>query len=400
MKVLFLTSWYPTSERIYAGVFVREHARAIRAAGHDVVVIHLMENARGARGRWRMEEEADPELAQGIPTFRVQTVRIPLPGLSCPLNVYGAMRAYRRVRAGGFEPDVIHAHVFDAGVAAVLAGRLFGPKVVVTEHWTCFSEGTLGRVGRWKARFAFGRAAAVLPVSAYLRDAIASYGIRADFRVVGNAVDPRLFYPARRRRRPGRKRIVFVGSLDNTPHKGFPDLLDALDILNGRRGDWQLDVVGEGPARGDHESRVASSSLAAHVAFHGPLTKREVGDMMRASDMLVLPSRFENLPCVIIEAMACGLPVVATRVGGIPELVSELEGVLVPPGDVPALVDALDSVLSGSEAFDRERIASSALARFGLDAVGAQLTEVYESVCRPAQARSQVGPSSGRRPGC
>ena len=125
VNVLFFTSWYPTSDFTYGGVFVREHAKAVREAGHRIVVIHLA----GPRpdldaGVWKMEEELDPSLVgrdRGVP-------RIPpsvgVRSASYPLYLWSAMRAYRRLLGSGFRPNVIHAHVYGAGVpAAIVAGR-------------------------------------------------------------------------------------------------------------------------------------------------------------------------------------------------------------------------------------------------------------------------------------
>ena len=136
MKVLFITNWYPTHDFSYGGVFVREHARAVAAAGNEVVVLHLARASKECRGLWKMEEELDPELREGIPAYHVFHRMLRLRGTSYPLYLYSAIKAFRRLRANGFEPDVIHAHIYDAGVPAVMIGKRNGIPVVATEQFT------------------------------------------------------------------------------------------------------------------------------------------------------------------------------------------------------------------------------------------------------------------------
>jgi glycosyltransferase involved in cell wall biosynthesis len=394
MKILFVTRWYPSPSHRYAGVFVREHAKAVRAAGHEVAVLHLPGEPGDGRKPWQMIEETDATLTEGIPTYHVycRAVSVPRLGRVSKLSTnwryaWSGYRAARRIRARGFRPDVIHAHVFTTGLPAVSIARLFRRPLVITEHSTAFPRQTLGRGARRVAAFVFGRAARVLPVCAFLQRAIEAYGIKARFDIVPNAVDTALFFPADsaaavpagRKPRPAR-RLLFVGSLEEAHHKGFPELVEALAMLHRRRTDWRLEVAGDGPTRPDYERLVAATGLQDAVVFRGRMSKIDIAALMRASDLFVLPSRFENLPCVIIEAMASGLPVVSTTVGGIPEMVSDGDGILVPPQDPAALADALDRALSNLASFDRAAIAARARERFSLEAVGTQLQAVYEDV--------------------
>ena len=100
MKVLFITNWYPTHDFSYGGVFVREHARAVAAAGNEVVVLHLARASKECRGLWKMEEELDPELREGIPAYHVFHRMLRLRGASYPLYLYSAIKAFRRLRVG------------------------------------------------------------------------------------------------------------------------------------------------------------------------------------------------------------------------------------------------------------------------------------------------------------
>lgn len=382
MKVLFITNWYPTRDYSYGGIFVREHAKAVAAAGNEVVVLHTARSSKRCRGLWKMEKELDPELSEGIPAYHVYHRSLRLRGASYPLYLWSTIKAFRRLRADGFEPDVIHAHVYDAGVPAVMIGKRNGIPVVVTEQFSGFPRRTLGRAEALKARFAFERAARVLPVSLYLQRAISEYGIKAQFELVPNVVDTSLFSPADRKAdKTDQKRLIFVGNLEASHIKGFPTLLDALAELKKRRCDWRLDVIGTGPARPEYEARALGAGLQESVFFHGTKRKREVAEMMSTADVFVLPSRYDNMPCAVVEAMASGLPVVSTLVGGIPEMVTEDAGILVPRDDPLALADGLDAVLSNLDSYDRAALAASAGSRYSLEAVGAQLQTIYESVC-------------------
>ena len=381
MKVLFITNWYPTRDFGYGGVFVREHAKAVRAAGNEVVVLHLARASKECRGLWKMEEELDPELSEGIPAYHVYHRAMPLRGTSYPLYLRSAIKAFRRLRAGGFVPDVIHAHVYDAGVPAVMIGKRNGIPVVITEQFTGFPRRTLNRAAVRKARYAYRNADRALPVSMHLQRSIEAYGIEAKFEIVPNVADTSMFFTATRKpEKADEKRMIFVGNLEPSQHKGYPTLLEALTLLGNRRSDWRLDVVGEGPERPEYQRRTEAAGLSGAVAFHGAKPKREIAEMMRGSDLFVLPSRFDNLPCVVVEALSSGLPVVSTTVGGIPEMVYDGAGILVPPDDPPALADALDSVLSNLDSYDRVNIAAEARGRYSLEAVGAQLQTIYESV--------------------
>ena len=414
MRVLFLTSWYPSAAAPYSVPFVREHARALRAAGVDVAVLHVPPERVGGLRLWRFDRETSPEATAGLATYRMTSRSIRVPGLrrlgywlDYGIYVLGAVVAVARLRRRGFRPDLIHASIFEAGAVGIVLGRVFGIPVVVTEHSTIFPRKALGPGMVKRARFAFGRAARVMPVSQALRESIEAYGIPARFEVVPNAVDAGLFHPEPNgspepaeipalTATAGPQRLLFVGRLESTEHKGFSTLVEAMTLLRACRPDIHLDVVGSGESEAEQRARVEAAGLADLVTFHGSRAKPTIADMMRAASVFVLPSRIETQGVVLLEAMMCGLPVVSTRVGGIPEVVSAEDGVLVEPRDPQALAAALEAVLSGEVAFDRAGIAARATSRFSLETVGSRFTEIYADVMRE---RSAPGAASGRTQG-
>ena len=358
MNVLFLTFTYPTPEDPTAGIFVREHARA--AARHaNVAVVHLH---RGG-GSYAIEDVPDED-------FRTLRVRYPRSAFAYPRHFAGALAATRRLRREGFEPDLIHAHVFLAALPPLLLRPAFRVPVVVSEHWSVFLPEDpleLSRPVLAAARAALPRAAAVLPVSEALRAGMEAHGIRARYEVVPNAFDPELFHPGE----ASGSRLLTVGGLYEA--KRLDVLLEALTLLPRGVG---LDVVGDGPLRERYEAMSVSLGLEHAVTFHGYRPKEEVARMMREAAAFVLASDFETGSCVLIEAAASGAPIVSTAAGATSEIVAATGGLLAERGDPLSLAARIAEALAGTT--DREEVARRARERYGLVRVGEQLRAVYE----------------------
>ncbi|HKA53939.1 MAG TPA: glycosyltransferase [Candidatus Binatia bacterium] len=388
-KVLFLTNWYPTKEEPVKAVWVREQAKAVRLYD-EVRVLHCAGSDSTLRQRWRGEPETDESLRESVPTYRVWYRPFPLPYASYLVYLWAICRAFRQLVDGGFRPDIIHVHVYDAGGPAVLLGKLNRIPVVVTEHFSSFPRRLLGRLDVAKAWLAFRWAHVVIPVSQALQQAIEHYGLHARFQVIPNVADTTLFSPRPHPRKAlSPKRILFVGQL--APVKGVPYLLHALALLGRKRADWHLDIVGDGAARAEYERLAADLRLGEKVTFHGLQTRQGVADFMRRADLYVLSSLWENCSTSAAEALATGVPILATRCGGTEEFIGEEVGLLVPPGDADALCRGLDSMLENLRLYSCQQIARYARDRFSPELVGAQLHAVYQSLtpARPAGSASR-----------
>lgn len=375
-KALFLTASYPVPRQPLLGIFVKEHARAAAGAGVDVAVAHL-DRREGSRRLFELEDVDDPE----FPTVHAGYPRSPAL-LSYAGNLAAAIAAYRRLRRRGFDPDVIHAHFFLAGVPAVLLGRALRKPVVVTEQWSVFlpsDPASLSPLMRRAAKFAFERAEAVLPVSEALRDGIRALGVRATFHVVPNVVDAERFHPAGASDRNGAPRtLIGVGGLYEA--KGWEFLIEAVSLLTRTRRDFRVEIVGDGQLRSRYEELVRRRGLADLVTFHGWVPKDEVPRLLRAADFFVLTSRYDSNPCAVIEALASGLPVVATAVGGIPDLVGDGMGLLAEPQDPESIARRIATALDEEHRWDRAAIARTARERYGAEHVGRRLAEIYDEV--------------------
>ncbi len=321
------------------------------------------------------------DIEDGLRVLRLRHRPVPLPRAGSALTVLGLSAALSRLRRGGFAPDVLHAHTLEAAIAAVVLGRLHRIPVVVSEHWSGFPLGTLTPWQRVLARGVFEAADAVCPVSQSLRRAIEPYAPGARMQVVGNVVDTSLFAPpADGRPAPdGPVRLLAVALLSDK--KGLAVLLDALARRAAAgRSPVALDIVGDGPERSALDARARELGLDGTVRFHGLESRNAVARRMAESDLFVLPSYVETFGVALVEALAAGLPVVATDVGVAGEVIDERAGVVVPAGDAEALAAGIDRAVEGLADLDPSRSAALVRERYGPDAVADAWDRVYAAV--------------------
>lgn len=291
----------------------------------------------------------------------------------------GIVRQVDRLRAE-FPFDLIHAHfIYPDGAVAHRLSQRYGVPFVVTEHapWTVW----LDRPGVARVALpAAQAAAAILAVSSSVERTIRAYaGDGPRVEVVPVGVDGDRFRLGTGPRIPDQ--ILFVGFVNYT--KGIDVLLEAMRLLRDRGAPGRTVLVGGGfyrdTLRQERELRACARELEldGRVTFVGRRPPDEVARLMAESAVLVLPSRAESFGAVLVEALACGTPVVATRCGGPEDIVDPSVGRLVPVGDPQALATTIDFVLRNPARFDAERLRESALARFSWDTVADRILTAY-----------------------
>ena len=299
--------------------------------------------------------------------------------LSCVGRQIGALR-------NRFPFDVIHAHfTYPEGWVAARLGEQLGVPVVITEHaswrgWADWQPRVLDR-----ARWAVERSAAHVSVGTALRDEIAEMtGDSARLHVIPLGVDETVFKfpPPGQEKRP--HQLLFVGAV--RPVKGLDVLLQALAILASQGRPETLTVIGDSffsayvQARRDAERQVRELGLGDRVTFLGGMAQPDVARFMQQSALLVSPSRRETLGMVLVEALACGTPVVATRSGGPADIVTPEVGRLVRVEDPGALAAAIAEVVDSRNTFDPRHLRAHALARFGWENVTNRYLALYRDI--------------------
>jgi glycosyltransferase involved in cell wall biosynthesis len=233
------------------------------------------------------------------------------------------------------------------------------------------------------------QASAILPISNALAKAMQDCGIRnRKWQKVYNVVDDFFFEGVESRKSKvesqkskveSRKTFLHVSCFDEKA-KNVKGLLRAAKMLSEKRRDWQLVLVGTGIDYKDVRAYAESLSFPEGILrWTGELTPREVAEEMSHADAFVLNSNYENAPVVLSESMASGIPVIATRAGGMPEMIADECGILVPPRNDRALTEAMEHMLDHHSEYDRAAIRQAGK-KYSYEAVGKQLKEIYEEV--------------------
>ena len=361
MKVLVVTPWYPRWGD-GAGSFVEDHVRAV-SDRHDVAVLHLT----SVRTRPALTEER-------LRAWSVIRSSPPLPSIRGTFvlrNLLGVMLGVRHLTRRGFRPDIVHAHVYSTGPAALLAARILRVPLVLTEHYSGLALGDVRGPSRLAATVVYRAADLVCAPSASLREKLEEIAPKTAVRVVPNPVDSRLFSPHPRPTEvtPGVIGAIAVASL--VPVKGLATLIDALALAVRQEPELRLSVIGDGPLTFELQRHAHEAGVRDRIDFRGRVPRDAVADAMRNADFMVLSSKWETFSVAAAEALCSGLPVLATRVGARPELVDESSGRLVAPSDPSSLAAGLKWMAEHASDYDREAIARRAARLWGAETVGA-----------------------------
>lgn len=388
MHVLVLPSWFPTALAPSNGAYFYRQLHALRQAGHQVGVVypehHSMRRlslraitTHRFQTRWHLEYE--------MPVLRRHGWNLlsRAPGSYTTL-IGSAVRLAERYAAAYGRPDIIHAlsTQWAGGAAARLATQWSQP-MALTEHFSGFLQATLFPEQRRWAHRAFARANAVAAVSPALRTALhtRNWCDASRIRLLPNPVDFSFFTPPDTRPDPPPVVWACVGKLVRT--KGIDLLLRALVKVLDAGTPVHLHVVGDGPQWTPLRTLAEALGVQAQVTFHGHLSRTGVRTVLQEAHGYVLASRHETFGLPVVEALACGCAVVATRCGGPEYILSDTDGHLVAPNSVGALSRGLlhatralgDGQRIGPSSVDREWLHN----RFSYDTFVTNTTALYQT---------------------
>jgi L-malate glycosyltransferase len=373
MYILVVSRGYPTKKYNLNGIFEFAQAKALAKIGCKVVFAAV--DVRSIR-RWR-KWGLEHHYIEGVNVYAINIPVGKMPRII--LNIItsiGLNVIYKRILKEFGRPDILHAHFTGVGYAASNLKKRINVPLVITEHSSLIMMPKINRKIFKTAKDAFKHANALIAVSPALVKVIENkFNIKPLY--VPNIVDTDLFF-YRPRVQKDLFNFVSIGSL--TYNKRMDLTIAAFynafrDFTNVR-----LTIFGEGKERPKLESLIEKYNLKTKVIFEGICKQETIAKKLRESDCFVLPSKSETFGVAYIEALACGVPIIATKCGGPEVFVNKSNGLLIPVNDVDTLAVAMKYMYKNITLFDKKKIAKDIKSKFSPEVVANQLLRIYKKI--------------------
>lgn len=374
MYILIIARGYPTEKYKMNGIFEFDQAKALAQAGHKVIYAGI--DVRSIR-KWRK---------WGFESFvkdGVQIEAINIPGGRIPktilrqIQMHGLKKLYKKIETKYGKPDIIHAHFLGYGNISNKVLEKQNIPIILTEHLSGMNNKALEPRLITLGAETYPKVDKLITVSRALANNIEEkFGVKAT--VIPNMVDTESFnYISRKNENDD---YVFVSTGGLIPRKSMDMLVDSFNIAFKDKKNVKLYIFGEGAERSKLEQMIAEYKLTEQIFLMGLRDRKEIAKRMHESDCFVLASKLETFGVAYIEALAAGLPVIATNCGGPEEFVHKDNGILIEVNDAQGLTDAMLKMYNESDKFDREKISKEMVDKFSPETVVQQLVKVYEDV--------------------
>ncbi len=372
MKVAILSSGCPTNRYPLNGVFAFDQAKALAQAGIDVYFLSIDLRSIRNRRHWGYthgEQDSVKWYNYSLPIGPFTKI---LQLVAKPIILY----LYKKAFDKNSRPDLCHAHFTDMGNLAFVLKKNFGTPYVVTEHSSTMNKDVIPEWLLLRAKESYSNAEKVITVSSLLAESVLRKTGEHCI-VIPNIIDTSVFGLKNRNTHEG-LRIVSTALLSE--RKRIHLLLQAVAELRDNYKDIYINIIGSGPEF-DRLKKFANSHFPeGQVTFHGMLSRSEAGDVYKNSDCFVLPSALETFGVVYVEAMAAGLPVIATRCGGPEDFVDDSNGLLIDVDDLAQLKQAIIFMYNHYMDYDASRIKENVTMKFSPEVVANRIKSIYKEI--------------------
>ncbi|CAN5248470.1 glycosyltransferase [soil metagenome] len=382
--ILFVCSWYPGKNSPVLGNFIQQHAKAA-ALTNRISVVYASADKSLESGKFLLEENHNNNLSEYRIYYGKIISSVPV------LSKLKKREIYKNAIEQGIDAaikkngkiDLLHLQVIWPAAVAVLPllDKLKVP-LIISEHWS----GYLPEDGNYKgliqkniSKRIAEKAKLITIVSDRMSDAMKKHGLGKNFLLLPNAVDSQIFNYWKKENTTTNLKLLHVSMLVDR-EKNISGLLNVMSALKGH-SEISLDIIGDGPEKNKYEDFAQQENiLNKSVLFRGIANPAAIAKAMQEADALIMFSNFEGMPVTIIEAQCCGLPIIATKVGFIPNMVDESQGLLVESGNEDALKNTILSFSENRNNYNSKNISDKAIKTYSLEAVGEQLNSIYAAI--------------------
>ncbi len=369
----------PTPKESQWGCFEQDQAEALQKVGHKVVVVSV--DSRFML-RWRKLGITYTH-KNGVDYFNSFWIPGSITDLvsnrfNLSIKERQLDRIYKKIERIHGKPDIIYGQFFFNTVLGVFLKKKYGIPLVGIEHAARFNAENLDPITKERAMTAYTNTDRIITVCETLRQRI-RYHFGQDSNVVHNLVNS-LFFKLDNVSKDETDYIQFVSTGSLIHRKGFDVLIKSISSINVHGKKVKFLIIGEGKEKSNLQKLIDSLQLNEFVYLLGQKTKAEIVKILSQSDSFILPSRSENFSVAILEALAMGLPVIATDCGGVKECINEDNGLLVPVDDVKLLANAILFMMDNFTSYNRNVIIEDCKSRFSPQAVALKLTKIFQEV--------------------
>ena len=368
-SVLFLSSWYPSRVHTTLGNFVSYHAKAVSLKNNvNVLYVVADDNVKG----YELDHFKNGNVITTIVYFKRGFIKY--------LNYWIAFKKGFDflIKQKELQFDVVHMNIMYPGVwQAIYLKWKYKLPFIVSENWHGFLDLSNYRISFLKKlmlKSAFKNAHTICPVSHQLKDGIINGGFKSNFKVIPNVVDTELFTINSEKS----KHFTFLHvSTLNDSVKNVSGIIKAFNNVKDKN--CKLKIIGDGETDWIFEM-VKKYQLENRVLIEGEKTYEEIAYEMQMANVFILFSNIENLPLVLIEAISTGLPTIATKVGGIPEIYDTELGLLIDKKDINSLVNSMNYMLDNYLDYNSQNIRNYAIKYFSYSQISNQFNQLYEQM--------------------
>jgi glycosyltransferase involved in cell wall biosynthesis len=383
MNVLWLPSWYPSVHDPVYGCFIQKQAEAVCQYDSKIriTVLYVLR----ARVATLETEVIERDNLLEIKLFYPE--KASFFGIKKIAYGWHYWRAYQKgmsiLKQFGFKPDILHLHVvYGAGLYALWLKFWTRLPLLISEHWTGYEQANYSQMSFWHKKifeYCFQKASGAIHISKKMQQNVEKNGLLAlNNHIIPNVVDTELFdLPILTLPNIRPIRFLHISMLKNS-HKNTCGIVRVVQRLAKINQNFLFEIVGDGSERPVLEQIVNDLNLKRFIFFSGMLSTIEVAQRMRQADAFVLFSNYEGLPCVLLEALASGLPVIATETGGIYEWVTPETGILIQVGNENALLAAMETMMTQHLNYDKNILRQQIVDKASYQAVGKAITDVYK----------------------
>jgi len=373
MNILFISRGYPSKKYPMHGIFEYDQAKALSNYGHNVIFGFVdLRSIRRTR-KWGFEKlKKDGILHYGI---NIPLGRFPRSVLSF-FGYQGLKLLYNKIEKEFGKPDLMHSHFLHKSNNAVQLKMINNLPLVITEHLSSLMEDNIDDQLLNVGNETYKNADKVITVSPGLKKVIKKeFNVEAKY--IPNIVDTEIFQ-FNNLNKTNNKEFNFISVGGLIDRKGMDLTIKAFNKAFKNNPRTKLKIIGGGPEKKNLESLIKELHLESRIKLTGRIERKKIAEYFKKSDAFVLASKGETFGVVFIEAMASGLPVIATRCGGPEHFIKKEQGLIIEKNNIDKLAGAMKDIYRNIDSYDNQKISKMTVEQFSPESVAEQITEVYK----------------------